>query len=318
MNNKTIVMHRINGIASVSSLRFKEYIYHNDMIKFEDRFKVNCDTKSIATLHMTIRKILELPSRKPYTRSDFFCLENIKQRYMTREDKNLEKRFYEELPDINREFPGIDIAPDVFCLHHGLRDLTEKAKSYVKSKDIIDGGAYNGDSAIMLHRYYTPRVIHSFDISSENCKKYISNMNKFKIRSEKYVINNIGLGDCSKKNLIDEIGGAGQSLLTRKGNTPIQLTTVDEYVFSNNYDIKFIKFDLEGYGVKALSGSIETIKKFNPICSLAVYHSPEELFETKDLFDKFVNNYKFFLQHQSLSWDTIWGTVLLAVPNDLI
>lgn len=45
--------------------------------------------------------------------------------------------------------------------------------------------------------------------------------------------------------------------------------------------VGFIKLDLEGYGVRALRGMEKTIRKDRPVLSLSIYHSPEELFETK-------------------------------------
>lgn len=45
--------------------------------------------------------------------------------------------------------------------------------------------------------------------------------------------------------------------------------------------IGFIKLDVEGYGVRALRGMEKTIQKSRPVLSLSIYHSPEELFETK-------------------------------------
>lgn len=73
----------------------------------------------------------------------------------------------------------------------------------------------------------------------------------------------------------------------------VESITLDKYVFDNKLDrVDFIKMDIEGAEILAIEGSINTIKKFKPKISIAVYHGYENAFLIKDLLLKIYPDYK--------------------------
>ena len=46
-----------------------------------------------------------------------------------------------------------------------------------------------------------------------------------------------------------------------------------------NVRITFVKMDVEGFEIKALSGGVETIRKYVPVLAVCIYHKPEHLWE---------------------------------------
>lgn len=55
----------------------------------------------------------------------------------------------------------------------------------------------------------------------------------------------------------------------------VTITTLDDYVKEHKIEkINFIKMDIEGSEIAALTGATETIKRFKPRLSICIYHRP--------------------------------------------
>ncbi|MFA5800898.1 MAG: FkbM family methyltransferase [Thermoleophilia bacterium] len=59
---------------------------------------------------------------------------------------------------------------------------------------------------------------------------------------------------------------------TKKGNIPIEITTIDKWSEDSRLKVDFIKGDLESFEYKVLCGGAETIKRDKPKIALTVYH----------------------------------------------
>lgn len=180
----------------------------------------------------------------------------------------------------------------VFYYKHGLIYVPKESINNLKEKDIIDGGAYIGDSAFMFEKDFQINKIHSFEPNLKNyriLRKTIKSNNLRKVIPIK-----AGLG--MEKGLLKvEDSGSATSFL-KKGSEEIQVTTIDDYVSENNLNIGVIKLDIEGYGLRAIKGAIATIKQQNPILLLSIYHSSEEFFELKGLINSLNLNYKIIIR----------------------
>lgn len=67
----------------------------------------------------------------------------------------------------------------------------------------------------------------------------------------------------------------------------VKTISMDEFVELNNLSrIDFLKMDIEDAEVKAIAGSIKTIKRFKPKISLAVYHGHENANLIKGIIQK--------------------------------
>ena len=306
-----------NGIIDSSPDSFKKYFLTNNMLEKISKLKIGLDKKSKKLIDKTLLKILQLPDYKYaeylYTKEHDFIL-----RFSTQEDLEyckLEKKY---LPQSKIEFKLAkdDYDSEVFIYHHGLRFANDKLKYYIEGKTFIDAGAYIGDSALVLLKY-NPLNIHSFDISLKSVNDYKKTMEINNIPNDKYVINQLALTDNESDFIVDDNGGMSVKIFNEIGNL-VKSTTLDTYVESNNLNIGFIKADIEGSMFKALLGMKKTIRSYRPVLSFAIYHSPEEFFETKPLLDEIVSdlNYTIKIDCHYSSCMHIYGTIIWAYPKE--
>ena len=54
-----------------------------------------------------------------------------------------------------------------------------------------------------------------------------------------------------------------------------------------------IKLDIEGSELEAIKAAKETIRKFNPILLISLYHHPKDFFEVKPLVETINPDYTF-------------------------
>ena len=68
--------------------------------------------------------------------------------------------------------------------------------------------------------------------------------------------------------------------------------------------------DIEGTEFAALSGAIETIKKFKPRLAICVYHQLMDFYELPLVVKEWNPDYKIYFQHSSIHGDE---TVFFAI-----
>lgn len=190
------------------------------------------------------------------------------------------------------KLPVNHYGPSVFYYHCGLKFLPKNLIKDLIEMDIVDGGAFVGDSAIIFERYYQPNKIYAFEPELKNynlmLKTIEMNLLKKNIPIRK------GLSDKEINLKIKSIGAL--SYISNKGKDNIEVTTIDNFVFKNGLNIGLIKMDIEGYELNALMGAKETIKKFKPILLIAIYHNGKQFFETIKLIKKIYPRYKFIIR----------------------
>lgn len=76
----------------------------------------------------------------------------------------------------------------------------------------------------------------------------------------------------------------------------VKLETIDDYVRENNLEVALIKLDIEGNELAAVQGALETIKRYRPVLSIAIYHRPEDFFEIKPLIEDLQLGYQFMVR----------------------
>jgi FkbM family methyltransferase len=128
--------------------------------------------------------------------------------------------------------------PEVFYFHHGLRFSNEKILAYIKDKDILDCGAYVGDSVLAL-RPYTSGTIYSFEFSQKTIAKFRNVMEKNGIRSGSVLIE-AALGDRSAVLSVADTGKHNNSLSVCPNGNIVHMTTVDEEVKNRRIKVGFI------------------------------------------------------------------------------
>ena len=196
--------------------------------------------------------------------------------------------------------------------HHGMRFLPDSVKNYVKDKIFIDGGACFGDSCLAFVNY-GPQKILAFDISQKNAEVFHSVMKKNNIQDDKVILILNGLSDKSERiSFMD--GKAEGTSANVAGNTTAEMIPLDSCKDVDG-TVGWIKIDLEGYGLPAVKGMVETIKRDRPVLTLAVYHCAEELFGIKPLLESLDLNYK--IMFRSCRFDGYHELTLIAYPAEL-
>jgi FkbM family methyltransferase len=232
-----------------------------------------------------------------------------KHRRDWKKEKKTVKRKYREL--------GIEkVSPEIFYFHHGLRFASENILRYIKDKDILDCGAYVGDSVLVL-KPYTTGTIYSFEFSQKAITEFRKVMEKNSIRSGSVLIE-AALGDrIAILNVVDT-GKDNNNLRICSEGEDVRMTTVDEEVKNREIKVGFIKADLEGYGFKMIKGAIGTIKTQRPVLSIGIYHNYEELFEVKPFLQRKLKNYEFEFQLHRFSRGEFAELTLFCYPQELI
>ncbi|MDA0061855.1 FkbM family methyltransferase [Brachyspira hyodysenteriae] len=169
----------------------------------------------------------------------------------------------------------------------------------IKNRDIIDAGAFIGDSGIMLSKY-TNKNVYCF----EPFKNIYDIMLKtIELNNIKNIVPvNLALGNENSKitsfyDPQNAVNGCN-SLINNNNDVYtneeiINMITLDEFVYKNNLEVGLIKTDLEGFEQEFLKGAINTIKKHKPVLPISIYHNYSDFFDIKPMIEDLNLGYKF-------------------------
>ncbi len=181
----------------------------------------------------------------------------------------------------------------------GLGLLSNTVLAGLKDKDVLDIGAYVGDSALMLSRYPVAHIYafepfdDAFDELTYNIKlNEVTNIHPVKLGASDFV---------GTKKLFF---GGGLSISTNnpdnslsKGSctnvVQIPTTTIDAFVLEKKATIGVIKIDAEGAEQEVLRGAVNTIKKDKPILLISLYHNIDDFMNIKPWVDELNLGYKY-------------------------
>lgn len=160
--------------------------------------------------------------------------------------------------------------------------LSKGDQEYIKNKDIIDAGAFTGDTSLPLSKRTTKNVyaFEPFKDSFEILKKNISDNN-----IENIIPINKSLGNINGERSLflsgDNVQGITSDATLRNYDNEIKVqeTTIDTFVEENNLEVGFITIDVEGAEMDLLEGAINTIKTQKPILYISIYHKVSDYFD---------------------------------------
>jgi len=97
-----------------------------------------------------------------------------------------------------------------------------------------------------------------------------------------------------------------------RANVPgMALRSIDSVLASGEIPrLDFIKMDIEGSELAALTGASEALRKWKPRLAISLYHRAQDLFEIPLWLDSLGLGYRFFLDHYSIHHEE---TVLYAI-----
>lgn len=287
---------------------FRDVIFGNNFKEIFFRFADGFDRQSIGTLATVIarqRLVLEndgcIDLYSPEEKEQLRALRWRLAHGVTQIDEGV-FCFEGYLLPINQ------FEPCVFVYRQGIGELSNIES--IAKKDIIDVGAFVGDSALILSPLTSGNVI-SFEPTKENyllLEKTIELNHLTNVIPEK-----LALGGADG---MAQIAYSGSTSKTLSGETSytekvesIRMTTLDDYCRINNLEIGLIKVDIEGYEQEFLKGAQSTIKSQRPTLLISIYHNPDDFYNIKPLIDSWDLGYKFRI-HKPLD-STISREVML-------
>ena len=180
--------------------------------------------------------------------------------------------------------------------------IDEPYESFMKlsgSESFLDLGAYNGDTVKdFISRVNTYNNIIAVEPDVKTFKKLILNTEDIK----NIECRNICISDFCGKGFFGMRGGRNSS--AQNGINEAEFTTVD-CILSGGM-ASFIKMDIEGEELKAISGALETIKTHKPKMLVSCYHRTEDLITLPEAVFNIRDDYKLYMRHFSSlpAWDT--------------
>jgi FkbM family methyltransferase len=176
----------------------------------------------------------------------------------------------------------------------------------------VDCGAFDGDTIADFLRIQGQsfRQIVAFEPDQVNLEKLQERLGKMeRDLRERITVFPYALG-AQRGIVVFPSTGSDQSKIG-EGTESVQLVTLDESV--EEKCPSFIKFDIEGAELDALSGARRTIDRHRPILAVSAYHQQSHLWQVPRLLAEICSDYKFYLRpHGAEGWDL----VCYAVPDE--
>lgn len=172
------------------------------------------------------------------------------------------------------------------------------------TENYIDLGAYRGDTIAELISYGGGyNKIIAFEPDPKTYRKltqYTSNMENVTTYQKTIWKDN--------RTLFFNNKGGRNSTIDNRG-TATEAVNID--TLADNFDVTYIKMDVEGAEKQAIAGAINTLQKFKPKLNIAAYHTFEDLFELILLVHSINPEYEFYLRHHP--YIPLWDTNLYCI-----
>ena len=308
---------------------FDRVIYQNfkpEKDRFIDGFvKGMQDFENIAEKYMSLIKDMDSESVETVER-----IINRARRISKLDNGDVDIYTYEEQQELRQMFDHFDknivelnsdlycyknyFIPSVLYYYHGMNEL--KTLKYIRQNNIIDAGAFIGDSALILSKY-TDKKVHSFEAMENNYELFKKTIEYNKL--ENIVLENKALGDYTgqitfyESEIMDEcsyiqVDGTEKEIM-------VDCTTIDEYVEKNSLKVGLIKTDVEGAEKNLIKGAMKTITEQRPTLLISIYHSAEDFFDIKPMLESLNLNYQFRIYRPAMM-NVLTDTILIAECRD--
>lgn len=184
-------------------------------------------------------------------------------------------------------------------------DLTLSLFKEVKALNYVDCGAYNGDTFLELNKVISVGESYLFEPDPTNYRELVR-----EVCASNFEPTLLPLAVSDKYRILSFSSGGEGGTISEDGSVQIAAVSLDEVLV--NKKIHFMKFDVEGGEIEAITGAKDLILKNRPVLAISLYHRPVDLWEIPELLQKFCINYSFHIrQHFFNSFDS----VIYAIPR---
>jgi FkbM family methyltransferase len=176
----------------------------------------------------------------------------------------------------------------------------------------VDCGAYDGDSIDSFLAWSGGRFrkIIAFE-ADPSCFEKLRDFAAVRTESsDRLACHQMAVGATAGTVRFDATGTAGASV-SKNGGIEVQCVALDQVLQTERPT--FIKMDIEGAELDALGGARETIRRFNPVLAICVYHLQNHLWRVPLLMRELLPDGRFFLRSYCLDG---LDTVCYAIPEN--
>jgi FkbM family methyltransferase len=227
-------------------------------------------------------------------------------------DKSERERLNQLTLTASKQYKFLCYVPEVEIANgFGIRYFPKEKQTILSNRDVIDGGGFVGDSAIVFTEFQ-PKNVYVFEPNPDvfpEIKKIITlNTNVLGNYVHKIIPVQKALGKeqgsmkLYSKGIYDSMASTddGVSFIHRRNNLKeheVFVTSIDDFVRKNSLNVGLIKLDVEGAESDVIEGAIETIKKHKPLLVISIYHNPKDFFEIKPKIEALNLGYHFLVRH---------------------
>jgi FkbM family methyltransferase len=242
---------------------------------------------------VVLRRMYEAFSRRIRFEQEYYILKHSDKEY--------------RLPINHFEYP-------VFFHRLGLPELPQQALAQIRGRDVIDGGAYIGDSVLVLEEL-TPRAIYAFEPLKESF--VLLNKTVYINRLRNVTPLKMALGTTKGKTKITPFGSASfrSDIFGEDVGEDAEVISIDDFVMERGAQVGLIKLDVEGSELDVLLGAKETIKEYKPVLIVSVYHRGQDFFEIPKLIKEIEPQYKMRFLNLNRTHATFERVVLAYVER---
>ena len=180
--------------------------------------------------------------------------------------------------------------------------------------NIIDAGAYIGDSALLFAKM-TGGKVYAWEAMRENCE-YIKETVRLNGLNNLKIINK-AVGGKSEKALIEKNDNLNWSTMKPYQNrdygenNTVDMQSIDDFIEENKLEVSLIKLHVEGMESEAIRGAEKTLRTQKPALLIHIHHTPTDFFGIKPYIEELNLGYSFRV-YKPVNGNVITGTMLLA------
>ena len=153
----------------------------------------------------------------------------------------------------------------------------------------IDGGSLNGATAVDFASLGAD--VYSFEMDEDNFKVCLETAKKHNFTMENY-------GLWSKKESLSYSKAGGASRVTAGAGNNAKFIDLDTYLSEKNLPrLDYLKLDIEGAELDALSGAAKSIRKWKPKMAISVYHKLDDIWRIPEYILSLRSDYQFEFRH---------------------
>lgn len=173
----------------------------------------------------------------------------------------------------------------------------------------LDAGAYDGDTleqfSIRTKGVFSKYI--ALEPDPDNYKKLLDRVSKFP--EGKVEVSPYAVGDENGTLKFNATGGEGAAI-SETGSVSVECRRIDDLFY--NYNLTYLKFDIEGAELGALKGAKNTIIQYKPKLAVCLYHLPDDIWTIPLLIKEYNRDYSLFVRTHSLDG---FEFVLYAIPK---